>query len=394
MSKKLYLTVPQMKAEIERCLQCPNKPCQKACPVSCSPQEFIAKAKTGDFEGAVQTIGANNPMGQTCGLICPETFCMKACLRQQIDHPISIPKLQATILEKYRKDQKRPEVKANGYTVAIIGAGPAGLAAAEKLSSLGVEVTIFEKGQKIGGALNLIPKTRLPFEVIEKDGQYVLSSDLVKIFYGMTIASPQVLLCNFDAVVVATGEPHCQALNIKGEELVIPYMAYLENPSDYVSQGKIAVIGGGRVAIDCALTAKRQGASEVDMFVRRRLSDMRISSAEYLELIENEIDVTTMTSSKEVEEKDGKFYLYTIHNQFDEGKLVGQENSQIVRGGYDYIIKAIGSHADKFSEDERIFYAGDCKNGGSTIVEALASGQQTAYKVYDFLLGDEKSASV
>lgn len=394
MDRKLYLTTPQMKAEIEKCLQCPDKPCQKACPVSCSPHEFIAQAKTGDFEAAVNTICINNPMGQTCGLICPENFCMQACLRQYIDHPIHIPRLQATILKKYRKKQQRPKIETRGQSVAIMGAGPAGLAAAEKLSALGVEVTVFEKTKKIGGALNLIPSSRLPFEAIEKDGQYILSSELVKIFYGMTIVSPQVLLCNFDAVIVATGEPHCQSLNIEGEELVIPYMTYLENPSHYVSQDKVAVIGGGRVAIDCALTAKRQGASEVDMFVRRRLSDMRISSAEHLELIDNGIDVTTMTSPQRVEEKDGLLYLYTEHNQFKNGKLVPQDCSQIIRGGYAYIIKAIGSHADKFAEDERIFYAGDCKNGGSTIVEAIASGQQTAQKVYDFLFEDENNASV
>lgn len=178
MSRKgLYLTMPQMKAELERCLQCPGKPCQKACPVSCCPQEFIAKAGQGDFEGAVRSICANNPMGQTCGLICPEHFCMKACLRSHIDEPIRIPKLQATLLEKYRKNQKRETPAANGFSVAVMGAGPAGLAAAEKLSSDGYAVTIFERDAKIGGALNLIPDSRLPFEVIEKDGNFILSSE-------------------------------------------------------------------------------------------------------------------------------------------------------------------------------------------------------------------------
>ena len=394
MDKKLYLTSPQMKAEVDRCLQCPDKPCRKACPVSCSPQEFIAQAKKGDFEGAVQTICKNNPMGQTCGLVCPETFCMQACARKQVDYPIRIPRLQATILKKYRKAQKRPEIDSIGRSVAIIGAGPAGLAAAEKLSSLGVEVTLFEKNTKIGGALNLIPCARLPFEVIEKDGKYILSSDLVKIFYGMKIASPQVLLCNFDAVIVATGETHCQSLNIEGEDFILPYMDYLQHPEQYVTSDKVAVIGGGRVAVDCALTARRQGAAEVDLFVRRKLSDMKISTAEHLDLLEYEIDVSTMTSPQKVQEKDGLLYLYTCHNMFVDGQLSPQDHSQIIRGGYRYIIKAIGGQVEKFAEDERIFYAGDCKSGGSTIVEALASGQMAAQKVYQFLTEQEEDETV
>ena len=99
-AKNLYLSKIQLKAELERCLNCPSKPCMSACPVNCSPQEFIAQAKSGYFEQAVETISRNNPMGQTCGLICPDKFCMKACTRSHIDFAVNIPKVQATILEK------------------------------------------------------------------------------------------------------------------------------------------------------------------------------------------------------------------------------------------------------------------------------------------------------
>ncbi len=380
-----YLTVPQMKAEIERCLQCPNKPCQKACPVACCPQDFIAKAKAGDYEGAVQSICQNNPLGQTCGLICPDNFCMKACVRRNLDEAIRIPKLQATLLEKYRKNTKRQTPSPNGLSVAVMGAGPAGLAAAEKLSSWGYEVTIFEQEDKIGGALNLIPSSRLPFEVIKKDGDFILSSDLVKIYYGMKISSPQVLLCNFDAVIVATGEPNSLNLNIEGEDLLLTHLEYLKNPNKYATDGNVAIIGGGAVATDCAVTAKQLGATNVEMFVRRRLSDMRVSDREYQELLHYEIDITTMTSPEKVEQDGETLALLTARNELVDGKIVKLKDSVIRRKGFKYIIKAVGSRADKFVDSDKVFYAGDCKNGGSTIVEAIASGQQTAYKVHNYL---------
>lgn len=114
--KKLYLTRAQLISELGRCLGCKSKPCMNACPVNCNPQEFIAKAKANDFAGAVETITRNNPMGQTCGLICPDKFCMQACTRAGIDFPINIPRVQATILEKYRTAESaaHPKLPANG----------------------------------------------------------------------------------------------------------------------------------------------------------------------------------------------------------------------------------------------------------------------------------------
>lgn len=114
-TKSLYLTKVQLKAELDRCLNCANKPCMNACPVNCSPQEFISHAKNGDFEQAVATITRNNPMGQTCGLICPDKFCMKACTRSRIDFAVNIPKVQATILENYRNPSAEAKaIRPNG----------------------------------------------------------------------------------------------------------------------------------------------------------------------------------------------------------------------------------------------------------------------------------------
>lgn len=380
-NKSLYLTNPQLKAELERCLACKNKPCMNACPVNCSPQEFIVHAKDGNFSEAVKVISRNNPMGQTCGLICPDKFCMKACTRSRIDFAVNIPRVQATIMEKYRTETDFSESEAeNGLSVAVIGAGPAGMAAAASLAKNGYKITVFEAENEIGGALNLIPESRLPHSVIEKDWQHIFNRERIELKLNTPADDPEKLLKNgFDGVIVATGEPNCTNLGIAGEENLVSYMDYLRHPEQYATDGNIAVIGGGAVAVDCALTAKENGAEEVEMFVRRKLSDMKVTQSEYLELIDAGIDITTMTSPvKAVRKGDETYSLFTCKNRFEEGRLRPLPDSVIERSGFTYIIKAVGSYAERKTDSDRIIYAGDCKHGGSTIVEAIASGRDAA----------------
>ena len=133
MTKKLYLTDAQLKSETERCLNCPEKPCKKACPANCSPADFIQAAKQRTDAGyaqAAEEILKANPLGQMCGLTCPDCFCMKACSRKNLDAPIRIPAVQAALLEKARKlgvVSAPSPVEPNGKNVAIVGADPAGM---------------------------------------------------------------------------------------------------------------------------------------------------------------------------------------------------------------------------------------------------------------------------
>jgi NADPH-dependent glutamate synthase beta subunit-like oxidoreductase len=384
--KPLYLNKAQLKAELDRCLNCKTQPCMHACPVNCSPQEFINHAKEGDFDGAVKTILRNNPLGQTCGLICPDKFCMKACIRNRIDFAVNIPKVQATILENYRREKESfAHITPNGVKVAVIGAGPAGLAASSVLAKAGCKVVLFEDRHQIGGALNLIPDERLPHEVIEKDWSYIFNPELVELKLNHKVADVLALKSEFDWVIVASGEPNLVNLGIEGEEYAVSYMEYLSNPKQYATTGKVAIIGGGNVAADCAFTAKAGGAAEVEMFVRRRIADMRISKAEHLELLEREIDISPMTSPDKIELDSDKFTLYVHKNRFVDGKLTPIENSSLKLSGFSLVIKAIGSRADSKIEDERIIYAGDCKTGGSTIVEAISSGMAAAELILEHI---------
>ena len=378
--KSLYLTKIQLKAELDRCLNCPNKPCMNACPVDCSPQEFISYAKQGNFSESVKTIERNNPLGQTCGLICPDKFCMKACTRSHIDFSVNIPKVQATILKNYREQvSSQPTYQANKGKIAVIGAGPAGLSATAALSKQGYEVTLFEASDKIGGALNMIPEERLPHSTIEQDWGFIFSQNSITLSLTTKINHPEELFDKgYDGVIVATGEPNVTMLNIFGQEHSLSYMEYLHHPLKYATKGKVAVIGGGNVAADCAITAVMQGASQVEMIIRRRLSDMRISHPEHLELLNHDIDIMTMSSPEKIVKTAQGYSLFVHKNELINGQWKVLANSTIELPDFDLIITAIGSKADPKINDERIIYAGDCKHGGSTIVEAVASGRDAA----------------
>ncbi len=377
---KLYLNKRQLDAELFKCLNCKTKPCMSACPVNCSPQEFIQRAKAEEYQAAVKSICKNNPMGHTCGLICPDAFCMKACLRGKIDHPINIPLVQATLISKYRLDMVDEEkLPDNGQKIAIIGAGPAGMAAAWALIKLGYRVKLFEKSDKVGGALNLIPEYRLPYEVIEDDWNYIKRIGNAEIVFNTLIDNPKELLNEgFAGVIMAIGEQEVINLGIEGEENIMSYAQYLQNPHNFADKQKIAIIGGGNVAADCALMAKSIGAKDVTMFVRRKIFDMKISIKEMEELLKQRIDIVTTTRICKIEKKKDVFNVYTCSTRAGEKGYEDIVDSLIERDNFDLVIKAIGSRAEKPVKDEHIIYAGDCKTGGSTIVEAVASGLDAA----------------
>lgn len=385
--KPHYLTKPQFAAELEKCLKCPTKPCEKACPVHCSPHDFIAAAQKNDIAQAADLIARQNPLGEVCGLICPDKFCMNACLRSHIDAPIRIPPVQAEIMRRASENNLRTPLQYapfNGKRVAVIGLGPSGIAAVFELTKLGFKVTAFEAADTVGGALNLIPMARLPRKIIAHEWQYLAQNPLVETHFKTTVADyPALLQQGFDAVIVATGEQKSRSLGITGESLTIDYTEYLKNPEKYATTGNVAVVGGGAAAVDCANTAAESGAANVEMFVRRRLSDMRITVAERYSLLQNQVNITTMTRVTMVVKSDDTLTAYTCKTQFNaDGRLEDVPQSEIARGGFALIVLALGStRAEDLQPTENIFYAGDIVTGSSTAVEALASGKQIAQEV-------------
>ena len=379
-----YLNAAQFKAECEKCLQCLVKPCEKACPASVSPHDFIAAAKKGDFKTAGELILRQNPLAETCGLICPDKFCKKACLRAHLDCAINIPKLQAYIMKKYRETEEKPakiSVIKNKQKIAIIGSGPAGIGAASVLLKAGFAVEVFEKSSELGGALKMIPDSRLPKDVIKNEWARLANNNALTFHFNQEVIEPKILLKQgFSGVIVAIGENQFRKLGIEGENLALNYDEYLLNTPKYADAENVAIVGGGAVAVDCAVSARENGAKHTEMFVRRRLSDMRITQAERDLLLENQIDITTMSRITRIEKKGDKLTVYCCKTCFNtEGKLEDIPNTEIARTGFDYIVLALGSYRENLpDQSEKIVFAGDCVNGSSTAVEAVASGKEKA----------------
>lgn len=383
--ESLYFNNIQLKTELDRCLGCKTKPCMNACPVKCDPQYFISKAKEKNFKKAALSIHEKNPLGHICGLVCPSNFCMKACTRAKIDHPINIPKIQATILQKENAPINIPNNVFQKERIAIIGSGPAGIGAFITFLKNGFSCTLFEKEDKLGGTIHLIPEFRLPRTVINQELKNIDSNNF-DIQKNCFIQDPISLLeKGYNYVVIASGLETDNLLNIKGEEYCLSYQEYLSHPNKYLNLKKVAIIGGGNVAADCALSARQNNTEYIDVFVRRRICDMRISSDEMLSLIQNKININPLLSPTLIQKVHDKYSISFTKNEYQDEKL-SQTDNILSFHDFDLVIRATGSSATKHINHPNIFYTGDTKLGPSSVVEALADGKAIALQIIHSLL--------
>lgn len=379
------MDIEQIKQELTRCLGCKVSPCAKACPLGVSPHDFIAKAKEGNYEEASRLIAAKNPLPQTCGLVCPDMFCQKACIRNRIDGAVNIPCMQAEVIRKGGLPPLELPPQ-NGKKAAVIGAGPSGLGAVFELITNGWQVDLYEKTNTLGGATRLIPEYRLPKSVLDNEINRLTQNDRVTIHLNTEITDFENLKQKYDGIILALGEPNFRTLGIKGEENCITYKEFLENPAKYIrfpqtDRHRIAISGGGEVALDCALTAVNQNAT-VEMFVRRRREDMRIMNRDQKELDEKGVIIHALTSITEIK-KDTTCTLTTITNEINaEGKAVHRQGTECELKGYDLIIQALGSYFPKENIPDGFIIAGDMTGQTGTVVQALASGRTAAQKTH------------
>ena len=397
--EKIFLTEMQFKAEVQKCEYCENHPCKTACPANCSPFDFIMAAKVGEPQDYIRAAGLimkENPLGGVCGVVCPDRHCMAKCSHKDFDGSVKIPEVQAYIVEKAKTLGGIPEFikpKPNGKKVAVVGAGPAGLASAALLSQKGYKVVVFEAEKKPGGSCNLIPDFRLPRKIIKTDIDFIKTLGDIEIKTGKRINEPEVLLSQgFDAVVVAVGLFQPILPGIKGEDKAITMIDYLSNPKKYKFRGKVAIIGGGATAVDCAVTAKKRGAAKVEMFAFETLAEMPLTEKERREIFENEIEVSNRTSVLSIKVKNGKVAGLRTAKVKLTGEKFNLKDIKVIKGSEQNrnditdVIISIGTRVKgDFKKQRGIFFAGDCVNGPTTVVEAVASGKNTAAEVDAFL---------
>ena len=280
--------------EAKRCLNCKNRPCVAGCPVSVNIPDFITLVKQGDFEGAYQVIAETSSLPAVCGRVCPqETQCESKCTMGIKFEPVAIGRLERFVADYHNaNDTKKIEQPvSNGKKVAIVGAGASGLTCAGDLAKRGYKVTVFEALHTAGGVLVYgIPEFRLPKSIVKKetDGLKALGVDIeTNVVIGKTLTIDELFEQGYKAVFIGSGAGLPNFMNIKGESLKGVYSAnefltrvnlmkaYSESSSTPIIKGKrVAVCGGGNVAMDAARTALRLGAEKVYIVYRRSMAEL------------------------------------------------------------------------------------------------------------------------
>lgn len=291
----LGYTAEQAMEEATRCLQCKNKPCVNACPVNVPIPDFIGEIAAGRFESAYRIIKQENNLPAVCGRVCPqESQCEGSCVRGKKAESVGIGRLERFAAD-YGMANKLPEEPAlplNGGKVAVVGGGPAGLTCAGDLAKLGYEVTLFEALHALGGVLMYgIPEFRLPKSLVEEEIEKVVSLGVKierNVVVGRSITVDELFEDGFQAVFVGSGAGLPRFMRIDGENLNGVYSAnefltrvnlmkaydFPNSPTPVRVGKKVAVVGGGNVAMDAARTALRLGAEEVSIVYRRGMEEL------------------------------------------------------------------------------------------------------------------------
>ncbi len=424
--------------EASRCLQCKNMPCVEGCPVNITIPAFIKKVKEGDFMGAIHVIKETNALPAVCGRVCPqESQCESKCVLGKKGEPIAIGRLErfCADYEAQQGDIRVPEIaKPTGKKVAIVGAGPAGLTVAGELSKKGHEVTVYEALHKAGGVLVYgIPEFRLPKAIVQREVDYVgkLGAKIkVDVIVGQAVTVDELFAQGFDAIFVGTGAGLPYFLNIPGENLNGVYSAnefltranlmkaYLfpEYDTPVRVGSKVAVIGGGNVAMDSARVAKRLGADHVYLVYRRSRAEMPARAEEAHHAEEEGIDFRLLTNPIKVvgDENGWVTGLEVVKQQLGEPDASGRRRPIDIPGSnyiidVDVVIVAIGQGPNPIltqsgaglelrksgnivadpetgkTSRKGVFAGGDIVTGAATVILAMGAGRKAAAAMDEYL---------
>ena len=390
--------------EAARCLLCHDAPCSKGCPAGTDPAKFIRSIRFRNDRGAAETSRENNILGGTCAGVCPyDRLCEEACSRCGIDKPIEIGKLQRYAIEQEEaygmKTLSAPEKKVGN--VACVGAGPASLAVAAELAKAGYNVTILEREAKAGGVLTYgIVPSRLPQAVVDHDIAQVEGLG-VKFQFNTEVKAAD--LDAYDAVFVGAGLwadnlPKIDGIELDGVYAAVDFLKEARTKAEGFNPGKkVLVVGGGDVAVDCAVSAKLLGAEDVKIVYRRTLEEAPGNMTEFHYALSLGIGMTTGMAPAAVK-GNGKVEAVEFKGFRDEAAeltlsadtivfATGQKAEDMAAvAGVKVTDKGTIAADDAGATDvEKIFAAGDIVNGGKTVVEAVAAGKVAAASMIAYL---------
>lgn len=431
----LGYTAEQAIDEAARCLQCKNRPCVGGCPVNVKIPEFIAHVAEGDFEGAYKVITETNSLPAVCGRVCPqETQCESKCVRGIKGEPVAIGRLERFVADYHMQHNTEKPVKpeSNGHRVAIVGAGPSGLACAGSLASKGYQVTVFEALHVAGGVLSYgIPEFRLPNTVVKNEIESLKALGVeikTNMIIGKTFLIDELFEDGFEAVFIGSGAGLPKFMNIPGENLNCVYSAnefltrinlmeaYKENSRTPIFHPKHAVVvGGGNVAMDAARSARRIGA-EVTLVYRRTEKELPARKEEVEHALEEGIKFEFLTSPIEINGEDGRVKSITCQRmKLSEPDESGRARPVVIEGSEfdmecDCVIMAIGTSpnpliasstdgldtqrwggivADEVGKTSRdmVWAGGDAVTGAATVILAMGAGKTAAEEIDRAIMG-------
>lgn len=424
-------------AEAARCLGCKNAPCMEGCPVGVRIPEFIKKIANGEPEEAYKTITSTNLLPAICGRVCPQEHqCEGRCVRGKLGEPVGIGALERFAADYHRTHGKTCEKAStpcrNGHKVAVVGSGPSGLACAGSLAKAGYEVTVYEAFHKAGGVLVYgIPEFRLPKEIVKEeiDGLEALGVTIVTdAIIGKSLSVDDLFADGFEAVFIGSGAGLPRFMGIPGENLLGVFSAneyltrinlmkaYLESYDTPIKRAKrIAVIGGGNVAMDAARCAKRMGADQVFIVYRRGMEELPARREEVHHAMEEGIEFRLLCNPRRILD-DGNGHVAALEcvemelgepDASGRRKPVPKPNSELILD-VDAVIIAIGTvpnplikattqgldtnpHGcivtDENCQTSRpgVFAGGDAVTGAATVILAMEAGKKAAAAIDRYL---------
>ncbi len=430
--------------EALRCLGCKNMPCVSGCPVNIRIPEFISKVKEGDFEAAYRVISETSSLPAVCGRVCPqETQCEAKCVRGIKGEPVGIGRLERFVADWHNahSDAAPATAPKNGKKVAIVGSGPSGLTCAGDLAKAGYEVTVFEALHTAGGVLVYgIPEFRLPKAIVKKEVDNLKAMGvefMTNVIIGKTLTVDELFEMGYRAVFIGSGAGLPNFMGIPGEAYKGVYSAnefltranlmkaYRENPDTPIMKGgKVAVVGGGNVAMDAARTALRLGAQKVYIVYRRSMDELPARREEVEHAEEEGIEFRLLCNPVEIlgyenenDRRDPKNGFVTgikcVRMELGEPDERGRRrpiavpNSEFILD-VDTVIMSIGTSPNpliKSTTDgldvnsrggiiveengatsrEGVYAGGDAVTGAATVISAMGAGKIAAKAIIEHL---------